>query len=263
MKAPVALVTGACSGIGLEIARELGRRGHSLVMVSVRDRELNEAAALLARECGVETKALTFDLARPEAAGELFDAVKALGVEVEVLVNNAGLFFFGELSEADPKRLNQMLQLHVVTPTLLARLFAAEMRQRRHGHVLFTSSISAWNDFPSIAAYGSSKRYLKSLALSLRSELGVWGVNVTCLAPGATATGLYSQTGVPVQTAVKYGVMVDAATVAKAGVKAMFARRALVVPSLTAKLSAWGMWLAPRWLIDFVRARVPFLPRPE
>lgn len=263
MKRPLALVTGACSGIGLELARELAKRGHSVVLVSIRERELAVAAEALAKEFGVETLALPFDLARPEAARALYDEVTRRGLTVDVLVNNAGLFFFGELADSDERRAEAMLQLHVVTPTLLTRLFTREMRERRAGHVLFTSSISAWNDFPGIALYGSTKRYLKSLAAALRSELSVWGVNVTCLAPGATATGLYQQTGVPVQTAVKFGVMISPAYVAKKGLDAMFARRALVVPGLSAKLSAWGMWLAPKWLLRLIRGFAPFLPHPD
>jgi short-subunit dehydrogenase len=150
----------------------------------------------------------------------------------------------------------------VVTPTLLARHFVRQMRDRRSGHVLFVSSISAWNDFPGIAMYGSTKRYLKSFAAALRAEVGIWGVNVTCLAPGATATALYAHTGVPVRLAVKYRVMVDAAMVARRAVDGLFARRALVVPGWSAKVSAWLMALAPRWLIGLLRARAPFLPRP-
>jgi short-subunit dehydrogenase len=112
-----------------------------------------------------------------------------------------------------------MLQLHVVTPSLLARYFARDMRARRRGHILFVSSISAWRDFPGIAWYGSFKRYLRSFAASLREELRIWGVNVTCLVPGAVATSLYDRTAIPVQTAVKYGVMRDPVRVAKAGVQ--------------------------------------------
>ena len=82
-----------------------------------------------------------------------------------------------------------MLQLHVVTPSLLCSRFARDMRARRSGHILVVSSISAWRDFPGISYYGSSKKYLRGFARALRSELSVYGVNVTCLAPGATATG--------------------------------------------------------------------------
>jgi short-subunit dehydrogenase len=257
-----ALVTGACSGIGLELTRELARRGYALVLVSNRAAELELAARRLATEHGVATKALTIDLARPAAAAELYEAVRALGLEVEVLVNNAGMLLFGEVADADPARMQAMLQLHVTTPSLLARYFGAGMRARKSGHMLFVSSASTWCDFPGVALYGSTKRYLRSFAASIREELAPWGVNVTCLAPGAVATGLYGQGGGAAAKAAKLGLLGDPAAVARAGVKGMFRGKALVLPGAGAKLMAVGAALTPRWLVHLVRVRTDFLSRP-
>lgn len=257
-----ALVTGACSGIGLELSRELARLGYALVLVSNRPAELQAVADELAQAHGVTTHALPMDLARAEAAQELFDQVEAKGLSVDILVVNAGLFFFGEVADSDPARVTAMLQLHVVTASLLCVLFGRRMRERRRGHVLITSSISAWRDFPGIAFYGGSKRYLLSLATSLRSELKVWGVNVTCLAPGATATALYQHTVVPVALAKRLRIMTDAAPVARAGLAAMFKRRALVVPGLLSHLMAVLASWTPQWVVDLIRRRAPGLPRP-
>ncbi len=252
-----ALVTGACSGIGLCFARELAALGYQLVLVSNRPMELEAVAT--------ELKAAHFivmDLARPEAAAELFAQTRERGVHVDVLISNAGFFFFGEVADADPKKADAMLQLHVVTPTLLARHYGAAMREKRRGHLFFVSSISAWRDFPGIAIYGASKGYLLSFATSLRSELKVWGVNVTVVAPGATLTGLYDPTVVPVAAARRFGVMVDPEFVARAGLEAMFKRKALVIPGVIAKLFAWGAAVTPQWVIDLIRRRAPWLGRP-
>jgi len=257
-----ALVTGACSGIGLAIARELAALGYALVLVSNRPRELAETAAELEKSHGVEAHTVVMDLARPEAAHELDAEVERRGLIVDILVNNAGIFFFGEVADTDPARVTTLLTLHVVTPSLLARYFGRRMRERGRGHLLFVSSISAWNDFPGIALYGSSKRYLKSFALALRSELRVWGVNVTVLAPGATATGLYEPGVVDFARAKRFGVMTGPEPVARAGLEAMFRRRAVVIPGLLSKLFAWGAALTPRWVIDLVRRRAPWLGRP-
>jgi len=257
-----ALVTGACSGIGLEVARDLASRGYPLVLVSNRERELAAAAHRLAGEHRVETQAIPVDLAQPGAAFALYEEVRRRGLEIDVLVSNAGTFFFGEAVDADPSRAADMLHLHVVTPSLLARYFARDMRSRRRGHILFVSSICAWRDFPGIAWYGSSKRYLRSFAASLREELRVWGVNVTCLAPGAVATDLYDHTGIPVDTAVKYRVMIDPARVAQAAVKGMLRSRAVVIPGMSAKAMTLAMALVPRALIRLARMRATFLPRP-
>ncbi len=258
-----ALVTGACSGIGREIARELARRGHPLVLASNRDAELRAVADELSGQHGVSTVSIVLDLAQPDAARSLYDEVRRQGIDVEILVSNAGIFFFGEVADADPERVETMLQLHVVTPSLLAHYFGRDMRARRSGHILFVSSISAWRDFPGIAFYGSSKRYLRSLATALREELRVWGVNVTCAAPGAVATGLYDGTSVPVKKAVRYGVMKDPAGIAREAVDGMFRRKAVVVPSLSAKAMRVAMALLPGPAVRSIRGRTSFLSRPE
>jgi short-subunit dehydrogenase len=257
-----ALVTGGCSGIGLEIARELARRGHPLVVVSHRETELSCAATALGRDYQVDVCPLIIDLARPEAALDLYEQVARRRLEIEILVSNAGIYFFGEVAEIAPERALAMLQLHVVTPSLLAHYFGRDMRARRSGHILVVSSISAWRDFPGIAHYASTKRYLRSFFSALREELRPWGVNVTCVAPGPAATGLYEQTGVPVGKAVKYRVMKDPAWVARIAVSAMFRRKALVVPGFSAKLMAAGMSLVPRWMVGLIWRHTGYRSRP-
>jgi short-subunit dehydrogenase len=154
-----------------------------------------------------------------------------------------------------------MLNVHVVSASLLALHFARDMRARRAGFIMFTSSISAWGSFPGIAVYGASKHYLQSFALSLHSELSVHGVGVTCLSPGATATALYDSTGVPARTAEALGVMMQPRDVARAGLRALFRGQALVVPGVLAKVSAFFMGILPLCLIKCARRNVPWLPQ--
>jgi len=252
-----ALVTGACSGIGLEISRELARRGYPLLMVSNRAAELSDAAAEIAAAHQVKASPIVMDLARPGAARALYDEVLRRGIQVDILVSNAGVFFFGDVVQSDPERVETMMHLHVLTPSLLAHYFGRQMCERRSGHILFTSSISAWRDFPGIAYYGSSKRFLRSFASALHEELRSCGVTVTCLAPGATATRLYEHTKVPMEAAIRYRVMKDPAGVARAAVQGMLRGKGLVVPGLSAKLMALTMTVTPRWLVRLVQRHTP------
>lgn len=257
----VALVTGACSGIGLAIARRLASLGYTLVLVSQREQPLAAAASDIRALHRVPVHAVTMDLARPEAAAELCEATVALGLTVDILVNNAGMFFFGEVADADPAKANALLQLHVVTPSLLTTLFARGMRERRRGHILFVSSISAWRDFPGIGYYGSSKKYLRGFACALRSELSVYGVGVTCLCPGATATELYDPEVVPVELAKRFGIMMDAESVAEAGLRAMFLGEGEHIPGILTRAMTAAAVATPQPVIDWIRRRAPWLPK--
>ncbi len=258
-----ALVTGACSGIGLELALELAARGYSLFVLSNRCTEIEAVAERIRAEHGVESQSLHLDLARPEAARELYEAATQRGLDIEVLVNNAGMFFFGEMADTDPARANALLQLHVVTPSLLSHYFGHDMRARRSGHIMFVSSASAWRDFPGMALYGGSKRYLRSFATSLRDELQPWGVNVTCLAPGAVATGLYDGDVRAARVAARLGLLKDPHSVARAAVAGMLRGRALVLPGFGAKAMAVGMALLPRWAVSLARRHTKYLSRPD
>ncbi len=257
----VALVTGACSGIGRAFALRLGSLGYRVILVSNRPAELAAAAAEVGAAGAPAVHPVVSDLARPEAALELYREVRGRGLDVDLLVSNAGCFFFGEAVDAAPEQVRALLELHVVTPSLLCARFGRDMRARGRGHILIVSSISAWRDFPGISYYGASKKYLRGFARSLRSELGVYGVHVTCLAPGPTATNLYDTQAVPVERAKRLGIMMEPAAVAEAGLRAMFAGRAELVPGLRARAMAWLAVLTPQWVIDWVRRRASWLPK--
>ena len=261
---PAAVVTGACSGIGREIARRLASRGeHVLVLVSENRARLEAVAQEIFAAHGTIVHPIVCDLARPEAAGELHAAVRALGVDVDVLVVNAGMYFFGEVADAEPAKANVMLQLHVVTPSLLCTLFARDLRARRRGRIMLTSSISAWRAFPGIAYYGGTKTYLRTFGAALRCELAPYGVTVTTLAPGATDTALYDPSVVDMDRARRFGVMMDAGKVADAGLRAMFAGKAECIPGPFNRLATIAMALVPQFVIDLVRRRAPWLPMRE
>ena len=257
----MALVTGACSGIGRALALRLGSLGYELILVSNRPTELSATAQAIGTEHGVVTHTIVSDLARPEAAQDVVREVSERGLRVDILICNAGCFFFGEAVDADLDRAKEMLELHVVSPSLLCACFGRQMRERERGHILIVSSISAWRDFPGVSYYGASKKYLRGFARALRSELGVYGVGVTCLAPGPTATNLFCGTAVPVRRARSLGIMMEPSAVAESGLRAMFAGRGEHIPGVLAPLMAWLSVLLPQWVVDRVRRRAPWLPQ--
>ncbi len=255
MKNKVALVTGGCSGIGFELAKILGTRGYDLLLVSHHEASLQQAKSLLQTKNGTSVETYCMNLAEYDAPTRLFEFCSNQSLEVEVLVNNAGFFFFGEIARADVAKASAMIHLHVHTSALLCTLFSAEMKKRNKGFILNTSSISVYKPFPGIGYYAGTKTFIRYFTRSLRTELRMHGIQVTCLLPGATATNLYDPNVINVELGKKWGIMMDAAQVARAGLNALFSDKAEVVPGLMTKVMLFFTLLTPQWVIYQIRKR--------
>lgn len=190
-KGDTALVTGASSGMGLEYATQLAQSGCNLVIVSNEEEKLNDTAVRLQEEYGVKVTSRYQDLAKADAAQEVFDFCQDNGIQVDILINNAGIFFFKELTEEIHPKANAMLRLHIYTPTQLCILFGNEMKKRGYGYILTISSVTAQLPMPGITIYSATKAYLKSFMKSLYYEMKPYGVNTTVICPGAVNTPLY------------------------------------------------------------------------
>jgi short-subunit dehydrogenase len=256
----VALVTGASSGMGYEYALQLAQRGYDVVLVSNEEEKLVSIAADLADRFGVRTRAHYMDLARVEAAQELYDLCEKEKIVVDVLVNNAGFFFFSEVAEADLEKAKKKMILHMVTPSLLCQLFGKDMKARRFGYILNMSSISAWMPYPGLAHYAGTKRYLKNFSRSLRSEMLDHNVGVTCVCPGAVATNLFDKNKVDYKKAMRYGIMMTADKVVRIGLRALFRKRSLVIPGWLNKLSVFFVCLVPAGVIVFIKRNTKIFP---
>lgn len=254
-----ALVTGGSSGIGLELAKLLVARGYSLLLVSNQEERLNQLKAELSAHYGLRVETLCINLACNEAASEVFNFCQRNNLEVEVLVNNAGFFFFGQITEADTVLAQAKIQLHVMTTSLLCTMFGNEMRKRKKGFILNNSSISAFKGFPGIGYYGATKTYIKSFTRSLRTELKFYGVRVTCLCPGATSTNLYDPNVINIELGKKLGIMMSAEKVAELGLRGLFNDKAMVIPGIMTKLMLIFALLTPQWVLYEIRKRTNFL----
>ncbi len=256
LKQKYALVTGASSGIGREYALQLAARGYGIVLVSNREEENRAVAELIAVRFGVPTHSLCLDLATVDAAAQLHAHTEALGIEVEVLVCNAGILLFGALTATSSESLATITALHCTTPMLLCRLYAADMQRRGKGYILLTSSATAWMPLPTVAAYASTKSFLHTLACALHFELRKYGISVTGVYPGAVDTPLYRLEAGWRRRLVRWGVMSTPQSVARRGLRALFRGRKSVTPGLFTKIGVGICRLAPAWLIRLL-IRIP------
>ena len=235
----IALVTGASSGMGLEYARQLAARGNDLLIVSNQQEQLIEATSMLVEQYGVNVIPRYQDLGTEDAAASLYDYCKQQDLEVDILVCNAGMFFFKEIHPELQGRVDTMLNLHVVTNTKLCMLFGEDMKKRRCGHILIMSSLAATLPMPGITVYSATKAYLKSFGRSLYFEMRPYGVGVTTVCPAAVATPLYNLKESLMNFAVKIGVIWTPERLVRRALRGMYRNRRLMCPGFM------NIWMPP------------------
>jgi short-subunit dehydrogenase len=183
---PVALVTGASSGIGKSFAELLAGMGMNLVLVARRVQRLEDLAERLKKKHGVQVKVCQVDLAEASAAQQILDATASL--DIGLVVSNAGFGMKGEHAANDPKAMTDMLMVNCNTPMLLANGFVPRLRNRGKGGIIFTSSVEGLMGCPFSTAYAASKALVNSLGEGLWGELTPEGIHVLTICPGATDT---------------------------------------------------------------------------
>ena len=253
----LSLVTGASSGIGLQYATALARDYHSdLLLVSNQQEELSRVAAELAAQYGVKTTAHFADLSLPDAAENLFQWTKDQGLVVDVLINNAGVFFFNPYIETSMKRIELMLQLHVITVAKLTRLFAEDMAKRSisagrsmKGYILNMSSMSAWMAMPGIQTYNASKAFIYNFSKSLWYEFKPLGVGITVMAPGAVDTALFGLSPKLRKLAVNLTVSIPPEKLVKRALKKLFKNKKADTPGFLNWLATPLLKHTPDWLL--------------
>jgi short-subunit dehydrogenase len=252
MTKPVALITGASAGLGVEFARQLSARGHRLVLAARRKERLDE----LATELG-DARAVAIDLSKKDAAAKLMADIKAAGEEVHILVNNAGFGLIGRFAELDAKRQRQMIDLNVGTLTDLCRAVAPQMIARKAGGILNVASTAAFQPGPKMAVYFATKAFVLSLSEALHEELKPHGVRVTCLCPGPTRTEFGEVAGFG-GNGMFDRVAMDSPEVVKAGLEGLDRNHAVVVPGVVNKIGAASTRFAPRSIVRKIAGAIKY-----
>lgn len=253
MRNRVALITGASSGIGLELARLFARDGHGVVLVARREDRLKELAAELTHRHNVQASVIAADLADPSAPPEVARQVAAAGLEVRFLVNNAGFGLAGEFARTDISTALQIIQVNVAALTHLTGLLLPGMVAEHRGAVLNMASTAGFVPGPLMAVYHATKAYVISFSLALAEELRNSGITVTVLCPGATRTEFQERAGIALEARALRGPWIaDAASVARAGYNGMLRGKRLVIPGVFNKVMVAATRVASRGLLATV-----------
>ena len=233
-----ALVTGASAGIGGEIAKLLAVRGHALVLVARRKDRLVALAEELSDEHGVRVETIPADLSRPGPRGRIADRVEELGLEIEILINNAGFATGGEpFYQADPEREIEQVRVDVEAVVALTSAFLPAMVKRGRGAILNVASTAGMQPIPYSAGYSAAKAYVLTFSEAIHQEVRAHGVTVTALAPGPVDTDFWQIAGWEVQGGKSFeravpGALISPQQAARAGVQGLERGERVVVPGL-------------------------------
>lgn len=257
MKEHFALVTGASSGMGLEFARQLAQRGYNLLIVS-NVPEIHEAAkelsAISHQLSDIEIIPLQMDLGQQSSARELYEYTRTHEIEVEVLVNNAGVYHDRDILDDSEAFTGLIMNLHMYTPAMLCYLFGQDMRERRHGYILNVCSVTSKMAAQRLGTYGGTKAFLSHFTRALHIELRKYGVHVTDVSPGAVDTGLYSIKPALTKVGKCLGIIVSPQTLVRRALRALFRGRAkTTIPTVFWRVLCFIILLIPTCLLRLIR----------
>ena len=239
----VALITGASSGLGVEFARQLSKKGKRLVLAARRKDRLDALAAELG-----DARSIAIDLSQPGAVRTLLADLDNADEQVETLINNAGFGLRGRFVELDAAREREMIDLNIGTLTELCRAIAPQMVERTSGAILNVASTAAFQPGPNMAVYFATKAYVLSFTEALHEELKPHGVRVSALCPGPTRTEFGEVAGI--KTLGQFDrLAMESEPVVRIGLEGLEANEAVVIPGATNKIGAWSTRLAPRSVI--------------
>lgn len=242
-----ALITGASSGIGLELARIMAREGHHLILTARNLLALEELANELREHYRIEVQVIPCDLSDSRSAFDFHKIVKERNLSIDCLVNNAGFGLLGDFNEQDPDMLHRMIELNCSTLMVLSRLFADDIITSK-GRILNIASVAAFYSGPLMAVYYATKAFVVSFSEALNFELQKHGVSVTAHCPGPTHSNFQIRSGMHSTTLFKLLPVPDSKTVAEHAYRAMMKRKSLAIHGFVNRMMLSFGALSPRSL---------------
>ena len=254
MSAGTALVTGASSGIGADLARLCAADNFDLILVARRVDRLQDLASSISNTHGISARVLAADLASPDAAQSLVTQLD--GAPIDILINNAGVGLRGAFAELPWEKQSALLQLNLIAPIQLSRLILPGMIARRSGRILNVASTAAFVPGPFMALYYASKAALLSFTEAVANELQGTGVTATVLCPGPTTTEFFDAAGIANSNLLRGGNVMDSASVAREGYRAMMKGDVEIVAGARNRWMMRGARLVPRTKLAAVTRRL-------
>lgn len=244
-----ALITGASTGIGLELAKIHSSKGGDLVLVARNERRLAEIKAELENRFSVSVLVINKDLSIPDSAQELYDEIRSRNIRIDYLINNAGFGDFGLFADADWKKISQMIDLNIGTLTHLTKLFLPDMLSHKQGRIMNVSSIAAYQPGPLMAVYYATKAYVLNFSEAVNNEVSNTGVTITALCPGPTSSGFKKAAELEGSKLFDEKNLSSAQDVASYGYEAMMKGKAVAVHGFKNKLLTVVVRFMPRSLV--------------
>lgn len=246
------LITGASTGIGYELTNLFAKNGYNLVLASRNKQRLEIIAKELEDQYDIQAKVMPKDLSKPSAPQELYDDIVADGIDINVLVNNAGFGTNGKFTDFSTDKHMDLIQLNITSLTMLCKLFGTDMVKKRSGSILNIASTAAFQAGPFMSTYYASKAYVLMLSEALNNELAKDGVNVTVLCPGPTHTEFFERNEMTDTKIAKSPFIMKAADVAEAGFAGLMKKKRIVIPGLINKFSTFLVRFTPRSIATLI-----------
>lgn len=244
-----ALITGASSGIGLELAKEFAAQKDNLILIARSKAKLEEMAKALTSKYGVNVQVLAIDLSEMNSAQKVFDYCQQNNLKVDYLINNAGFGDFGLFAESNWEKQLQMINLNITTLTHLTHLFLPAMIKNKYGRIMNVASTAAFQPGPTMSVYYATKAFVLHFSEAIANELEGSGVTVTALCPGATESGFQSAAAMEESKLVKGKKLPTSAAVAAYGYGAMMQGKKVAIHGMMNYLMANSVRFAPRGMV--------------